>query len=158
MISMPFGCHKGKPLSDLTDNYLLWLIDWPPLRDPLRSHVEAEIAARRAYCRQSPSTHSRRRWPPPSPDQIAAAAARLVEGTPASALFGQVAQLLVATEVAAWEPMDLETRRDLESLASRLQVVRSSLIDMGLTCKRLTARRGSVVAAEATSTAYAAAG
>jgi hypothetical protein len=39
---MPFGKHKGAALEDLPDAYVQWLHGLPDLREPLRSHVDAE--------------------------------------------------------------------------------------------------------------------
>lgn len=44
---MPFGRHKGQPLSALPDDYLDWLASLD-LRPPLRRAVEAEQARRAA--------------------------------------------------------------------------------------------------------------
>ena len=43
---MPFGRHRGKPLTGLPDDYVLWLYDLGDLREPLRGAVEAEHARR----------------------------------------------------------------------------------------------------------------
>jgi hypothetical protein len=47
MDTMPFGRYRGRPLRDLPDSYLDWLLSLADLREPLRARVEAE-AARRA--------------------------------------------------------------------------------------------------------------
>jgi Putative quorum-sensing-regulated virulence factor len=39
---MPFGKHRGWPLEDLPDAYVRWLYTLGNLREPLRSHIEAE--------------------------------------------------------------------------------------------------------------------
>ena len=51
---MPFGMFKGRLLSDLPDDYLEWLLTID-LRDPLRTHVEAEIEDREAVATKSKS-------------------------------------------------------------------------------------------------------
>ncbi len=43
---MPFGKYKGHDLSEVPDDYLLWLTATIPLRDPLRSAVTGEMADR----------------------------------------------------------------------------------------------------------------
>jgi hypothetical protein len=43
---MPFGRWKGVILADLGDDYLLWLSDWPELREPLKTHVFKELETR----------------------------------------------------------------------------------------------------------------
>jgi hypothetical protein len=43
---LPFGKHKGLDVTDAPTAYLQWLVDWPPLRDPLRSAVEQELERR----------------------------------------------------------------------------------------------------------------
>ena len=43
---MPFGKYKGQDLSEVPDDYLLWLIGNIPLRDPLLSAVMGEITGR----------------------------------------------------------------------------------------------------------------
>jgi hypothetical protein len=51
---MPFGKYKGEPIEDIPDNYLQWLITEVSLREPLRSAVCLEIAARRdRYCKDN---------------------------------------------------------------------------------------------------------
>lgn len=42
---MPFGRHRGELLQDLPIEYLEWLVTLD-LREPLRSHVDAEHARR----------------------------------------------------------------------------------------------------------------
>lgn len=42
---MPFGKHKGKPLSKIETTYLDWLIG-KDLRDPLKTAVEQELESR----------------------------------------------------------------------------------------------------------------
>jgi hypothetical protein len=43
---MPFGKYKGHDLSEVPDEYLLWLTANIPLRDPLWSAIAAEITDR----------------------------------------------------------------------------------------------------------------
>jgi hypothetical protein len=45
---MPFGKHKGAPIASPDDNYLLWLLCQPWLRDPVLSAINAEVDARKA--------------------------------------------------------------------------------------------------------------
>jgi hypothetical protein len=45
---MPFGCHKGKRLSDVPTNYLQWLTTLPDLKPQLRRDIEAELSQRDA--------------------------------------------------------------------------------------------------------------
>ena len=52
--TMPFGVHKGKPLDDLPDDYLLWPGCLDDLRQPLLSHVLREMS-RRLADRPAPS-------------------------------------------------------------------------------------------------------
>ena len=40
--AMPFGKYRGRPLSELPDDYLFWLLSLDNLRQPLRLAVEAE--------------------------------------------------------------------------------------------------------------------
>jgi Putative quorum-sensing-regulated virulence factor len=51
---MPFGKYRNVDTSDLPEHYLLWLLDWPPLRDPLRSAVEAELRRREGLRARAP--------------------------------------------------------------------------------------------------------
>lgn len=44
--TMPFGLHKGKPLDDLPDDYLLWLSCLDDLRQPLLGRILAEMGRR----------------------------------------------------------------------------------------------------------------
>ena len=46
--TMPFGAHKGKPLADLPDEYLLWLSCLNDLRQPLLGAVLHEMGRRLA--------------------------------------------------------------------------------------------------------------
>ena len=46
MKTMPFGRHKGKPLSALPHDYLAWLHEQIELREPLRSAVAREVDRR----------------------------------------------------------------------------------------------------------------
>jgi uncharacterized protein (DUF3820 family) len=46
--TMPFGLHKGKPLVELPDDYLLWLSCLNDLRQPLLGHVLREMGRRLA--------------------------------------------------------------------------------------------------------------
>lgn len=43
---MPFGKHRGQPLSQLPDVYLLWLACLDNLRQPLLNHVLTEMDRR----------------------------------------------------------------------------------------------------------------
>ena len=43
---MPFGKHKGQPLTAVDDPYLLWLLCLDDLREPLASAVNAEADRR----------------------------------------------------------------------------------------------------------------
>ena len=43
---MPFGKYKGQDITELSDEYLLWLLEHIALRDPLLSAVEEEVDAR----------------------------------------------------------------------------------------------------------------
>jgi hypothetical protein len=54
---MPFGRHKGQPLSELGDSYIGWLRSLGDLREPLRSAVEEEHRKRIDW-----NTGSRYRW------------------------------------------------------------------------------------------------
>jgi hypothetical protein len=45
MTTMPFGKHKGTPLSELPIDYIWWL-NGKDIRDPLRSALDAEIERR----------------------------------------------------------------------------------------------------------------
>jgi hypothetical protein len=46
MTYMPFGRHRGEPLSALPQQYLEWLSGLPNLRPPLRGAVHAELLRR----------------------------------------------------------------------------------------------------------------
>lgn len=41
--SMPFGKYKGRPLSELPDPYVAWLIKKCDLKEPLKTWVEELI-------------------------------------------------------------------------------------------------------------------
>lgn len=43
---MPFGKFRGFPVEELPDNYLVWVRDNVELREPLRTAIEREWAAR----------------------------------------------------------------------------------------------------------------
>ena len=43
---MPFGKHKGVPLREIDDAYLLWLAGRSGLREPLRTYLRWEINLR----------------------------------------------------------------------------------------------------------------
>jgi len=43
---MPFGKHKGRPLSDVPTDYLCWLLDECDLRPGFRRAVDAELRGR----------------------------------------------------------------------------------------------------------------
>src|SRR5215813_1731467 len=43
---MPFGRYRNMDISELPEHYLLWLLNWPPLRDPLKSAVGTEAIRR----------------------------------------------------------------------------------------------------------------
>jgi uncharacterized protein (DUF3820 family) len=53
---MPFGAHKGQPLDELPDDYLLWLSLLSDLRQPLLGHVLREMGRRLAA--RPPATES----------------------------------------------------------------------------------------------------
>ena len=44
--TMPFGKHRGEPISDLPSDYLFWLASLPDLRRPLKYAIEAEVNRR----------------------------------------------------------------------------------------------------------------
>lgn len=46
MITMPFGVHAARPLSEVPDDYLRWLLKID-LRERLRDGVEAELGRRK---------------------------------------------------------------------------------------------------------------
>ena len=41
--NMPFGKHKGKPVSELPDSYIAWLMKKCELKEPLKTWVEEVI-------------------------------------------------------------------------------------------------------------------
>ena len=43
---LPFGKFRGTPLSDVPDDYLMWLATRDDLRNPLLKHVLNEMARR----------------------------------------------------------------------------------------------------------------
>lgn len=43
---MPFGKHKGVPLTDLPPDYLLWVGLLPDLHQPLLGHILREMGRR----------------------------------------------------------------------------------------------------------------
>ena len=45
-MNMPFGKHKGMPLEELPDDYLVWLSDRDNLYPPLRAAVDRECDMR----------------------------------------------------------------------------------------------------------------
>lgn len=46
--TMPFGQHRGEPLDQLPNDYLLWLSTLNDLRQPLLGHVLKEMGRRLA--------------------------------------------------------------------------------------------------------------
>jgi hypothetical protein len=50
--TMPFGKHRGQPLSALPAHYLGWLSRLPDLAEPLASQVTAELQRRLEAARQ----------------------------------------------------------------------------------------------------------
>lgn len=85
-----------------------------------------------------PSTFGKRTG---TPEDLAAEAARLVNGTPAAAMFGETTRLLFRLEAAvAGEDVAGFVRQDLDSLHARLQVIQSSLIEVARLAKRLQGR------------------
>lgn len=54
MTVMPFGKHKGRPLSELPEQYLLWLASLDDLRPPLRLAVDSEVRRREAASAATP--------------------------------------------------------------------------------------------------------
>lgn len=46
--TMPFGQYKSRPITELTDEYLLWLGCLDNLRQPLLGHVLREMGRRLA--------------------------------------------------------------------------------------------------------------
>ena len=53
---MPFGKHKGIPLSELPKDYLQWLARLDDLREPLASAIAAELRARSTKSNSSPNS------------------------------------------------------------------------------------------------------
>jgi hypothetical protein len=53
-MTMRFGKFKGWPIEDLPDDYLRWLRGLEDLREPLRSAVHAEWAARQGHSGLAP--------------------------------------------------------------------------------------------------------
>jgi len=51
---MPFGRYQGQSLEVVPSGYLEWLASRPDLRPPLRGHVFAELARRRAHVDAEP--------------------------------------------------------------------------------------------------------
>ena len=47
-MTMPFGKFKGRMLSEISDEYLLWLMPLENLRDPLLSAIHLEADRRMA--------------------------------------------------------------------------------------------------------------
>ncbi len=47
MPSMPFGVHRGKPLRELPDEYVDWLVVQPWVQDWLREALVMELEIRR---------------------------------------------------------------------------------------------------------------
>ena len=58
-MDMPFGKHKGTPLDELPDDYLVWLYDLDNLFPPLRRAVDEEYESRWGPAWEAP--------PPPPP-------------------------------------------------------------------------------------------
>jgi hypothetical protein len=57
---MPFGKHKGTPIEELEDGYLLWVYDLDNLFPPLRKAIDREYEIRFGPASQAPP-------PPPEP-------------------------------------------------------------------------------------------
>jgi hypothetical protein len=56
-MQMPFGKYHGADLEDIPDSYLEWLFNLEDLREPLRSAVILERAARRRDYYDEPSAN-----------------------------------------------------------------------------------------------------
>jgi Putative quorum-sensing-regulated virulence factor len=54
-MKFPFGKYRGTDVSNAPESYLLWLLEWPPLRDPLRTAIELELARREALSSKPPT-------------------------------------------------------------------------------------------------------
>ena len=52
-MKMPFGKYRGLRVSDIPDQYLIWLLSLSALREPLLSHVRSEAKRRRLRRDQS---------------------------------------------------------------------------------------------------------
>lgn len=73
---MPFGRHKGKPLSAIPAGYLLWALELPNLRADTRAaiaaHIKAPAASTPAQSSSAPAEPSSRpvpRWRTTAPKQ-----------------------------------------------------------------------------------------
>jgi hypothetical protein len=145
-VQMTFGKHAGKAVDVLDDGYLRWIVTKCTNCDPrIREAAEEELYLRKQWAKPAKRVRrqaANRTQASMAPEQLAEAAARMVDGTPAAALFGDVTRILFDVQATCGDDgHDLDTSRDLESLAARLQVIRSSLIDVARTVKRLRARR-----------------
>ncbi len=61
-MEMPFGRHKGRPISSIPTNYLVWLVENVVFdSEALRAAVEAELSERYRSRRKTPPTA-----PPPT--------------------------------------------------------------------------------------------
>jgi hypothetical protein len=102
--TMPFGKHKGRPISTLPDSYLAWLTSLPDLREPLRSEVEREIEWRTG-ARESSSSPSSYASPCPSPelasDLIAAGFKNLAKRLHPD-VGGSHEKMLLLNNIAEW--------------------------------------------------------
>ena len=47
VVAMPFGKHRGTPISDLPDDYLDWLLENVEVKDSLSKALESEYERRR---------------------------------------------------------------------------------------------------------------
>jgi Putative quorum-sensing-regulated virulence factor len=54
-VKFPFGKYRGIDVADAPESYLLWLLEWPPLRDPLRTAIELELERREALSSKPPT-------------------------------------------------------------------------------------------------------